>query len=140
MDDSISYLYALQQKKCIWCGREMLAPGSAMSKNDPLAPTIDHVVPKAAGGGGGVNKRAACLECNQMRNTFNRAAYERQRQDQDKSIRRLKGILVSQDKEIKRLSAELLNRFIDPWWRRLGRYLWTNLCLKYYGKPQPEEL
>lgn len=129
MAGELSYLYELQKGVCFWCGKLMLPVGSG--DDNPLAPSIDHVVPKGAGG---VSTRAACIGCNRLRNTFNRTVYEQQRQKQAREIYGLKKLVVEQEKTIKRLTDIVLTHVENPWYKRL----WRDICMFYWGMEEPE--
>lgn len=54
-----------QKNRCAICGQQMKAPGT-----DQMSATLDHIVPRAHGGGGNIeNLRAVHRACNMARGT-----------------------------------------------------------------------
>ncbi len=59
--------WARQGGKCFYCGRDMIRQAGAPRKgdiNNRRLATLDHIVPKSRGGGGGINLVWACHQCN----------------------------------------------------------------------------
>ena len=57
------HLRRRQRNRCHWCGEQMNS-----TFLDPRSVTLDHVIPRADGGGGStLNLVAACKECNERR-------------------------------------------------------------------------
>lgn len=126
-------LYNQQHGLCFWCGNKMLEIGTGESL--PLSPTLDHVIPKAAGGGGflGGNVVCACYDCNHLRGTFNSGAMklreiERGKEigklqkvfkDKNQVIMGLKDIIISYEKDNKRLVNIVIRLVEHPWWKRI---------------------
>lgn len=131
MSDKRRKLYEQQKGLCFWCARKMADPDSPAT-NDPLYPTVDHMVSKAAGGRGGENLKAACYECNTLRGVFNTGAWQKDVSDlkktihhQSVTIQKLKTLVIEKEKENKRLIDNLQKIVEDykPWWKKLG-WLW----------------
>lgn len=112
-------LYEQQQGCCFWCGQKML-PLSA-GAGLPLSPTVDHVLPRATNidPTDHTNCRASCFACNNQRSAFNPGAYENTKRSQQTQIDGLKKLVVTQEKEIKRLTDVILTRLEQPWWKRI---------------------
>ena len=113
-------LYERQQGVCFWCGQKMLSLTAGAGL--PLSPTVDHILPtgtKEIDPTDQSNCRASCFSCNNTRSKFNPRAFERGRTELLQQNKGLKDLVVSQEKEIKRLTNVLLTRLELPWWKRI---------------------
>jgi hypothetical protein len=126
-------LTKLQHGLCFWCGEKMLDKVLKEESGElyPLSPTIDHVVAKAAGGGGikKDNIRVACHACNTLRGTYNTAlvsTLNTKITNQKNEINKAKEInadlrrrVESLELQRERLADKLLTYLDQPWWRKL---------------------
>lgn len=63
-------IYARDEWRCVWCAIEVYSPtGIYKAITDQIA-TLDHVIPREAGGDNGThNLVTCCMRCNRLRGT-----------------------------------------------------------------------
>lgn len=100
---------------CFWCGQKTLEIEKA-DQHHPLNPTLDHVIPRAAGGGKGEeNIVLACKACNDVRGQYNISVYQSRERKLLEEINRLKDIII--------LHVENpTKKVVNPWWKFYGRF------------------
>jgi 5-methylcytosine-specific restriction endonuclease McrA len=128
-------LFSTQHGKCFWCGFDMLPLG--LGEALPRSCTVDHVIPKVAGGLGSStnNLVAACYECNHLRGLYNTgqwkietAKYRREiRELKEKvgnkvsAVAALKDLIIDKEQRIQQLTGILLRYVGLPWWKKFFR-------------------
>jgi len=113
-------LYIRQSGKCFWCGRDM-APLDVFPPN-PLAATVDHVIPKAATRNFNTSFRAACNECNNLRSVFNPGSYQKEKEDRVETIRKQTEEIARLRKLAYDLQTELDRLTHRNWWQKFTNW------------------
>ena len=110
--------------------------------HNPLSPTLDHVVAKAAGGKGKDNYRLACFECNGLRGEYNTGLWKQTTQrDQrelakiNQTVIKLKTRLLGLEEINAKLVTTLLDYLDQPFWYRIFGKFFGN---KLRNVPVPE--
>jgi len=125
-------LWNKTQGLCFWCGQKTLDLDKRDTKN-PLNPTLDHVIPKAAGGKKEEgNIVLACKSCNDVRGQYNISIRHKRELDYKNKIEKLEVLVSEFEKEL--LKARNKNKtdhdrlknlvvwYVDAlWWKRLFR-------------------
>jgi hypothetical protein len=115
---------------CFWCGKKTLHPSSPIH-NNPMYPTLDHVIPKAAGGTlASGNIVVACKSCNSIRGLYNVTVFSARERDHLKKIDELKDIIIQ-------LTVDNLPKSKIPWWSRFLEWIQCSGKRKYVTVTKP---
>jgi hypothetical protein len=125
-------LWNKTQGLCFWCGQKTLDLNKRDTKN-PLNPTLDHVIPKAAGGKKEEgNIVLACKACNDVRGQYNISVWARRELEYKSKIEMLEKLAtelksaVASAKDRNKVEHDRLKNLVvwyvdTPWWKRLFR-------------------